>query len=421
MRISFLTYGCKVNRYETELIRQEILASGFQAEEDADKADCVIINTCTVTGKIDSEIRRKAAGLKEKGKKVIITGCLPKSSGARDYVSSADLIVQNEDKFNLSSYYPVLGKFDYHESVTGLSDFSGRSRAYAKAVTGCNRFCSYCEVPHVRGSVIISRPEADILAEIRVLSHKGFREIVLTGVNLGLYGTDTGHRLSELLKRACHEIDGCRLRLSSIGPRETTNELIDAVKEGAAEGKICPHFHMSLQSGDPGILMAMKRNYTPDIFMERLNRITQSMPLCGITTDIIAGFPGETDVQHKNTLEFIQKAPLSRLHVFPYSDRPDTEASAMEGKLPDSIKKKRVREIMELGSLKELEFAKANSGRILKVLVENDSDKGMLTGYTENYLKVVFEGDSALAGELADVIITEPGSRESKAIPAKKA
>ncbi len=419
MKICFLTYGCKVNRYETELIRQEMTASGFTAEEEADKADCVIINTCTVTGKIDSEIRRKTAALKEKGKKVIITGCLTKSSGFEDFVKSADLVIPNEDKFKFTSYYPVLGEFKFSENIFGLSDFSGRSRAYAKAVTGCNRFCSYCEVPHVRGSVITSRPENEILAEIRVLSHKGFREIVLTGVNLGLYGYDTGHKLSELLKRAMDEIKDGRLRLSSIGPKETTDELIATVKEGAQEGKICPHFHMSLQSGDAKILAAMRRNYTPEIFMDRVEKIISSIPFCGITTDIIAGFPGETEAQHKNTLKFIGKAPFSRLHVFPYSDRPDTESSRMKNKISEDIKKRRAKEIAELGMEKELEFARKNEGRLLKVLAENSGKKGELTGYTENYLKVIFEGDEKFTGEIVKVFIKEPGKRESKAVMAE--
>lgn len=399
MKFNFLTYGCKVNRYETELIRQELLKRGVTEGGDA---DCYLINTCTVTGKIDNEILRKVKQLKAAGKTVIVTGCLASAAGIEKLKKYADFIIPNADKFKPSAY-PVLVDRLTGEADSVLTGFSGRSRAFAKLESGCNRFCAYCEVPYVRGSAIASRDALQVVEEVKALTDNGFSEIVLTGVNLGLYGAEKNDKnaLARLVEKLI-TIEGLgRLRLSSIGPNETTGELIDAV--AGSGGKVCPHFHMSLQSGDEAVLRRMNRNYTAKEFEEKTGVILSKLPLCALTTDIIAGFPGETAKEHKNTLAFVSRVAFTRLHVFPYSDRPDTKASKMQGKLDEAVKKERVKELIALGKEKEKEFISKNLGLSRGVLVEEEGDGEYMTGYTDNYIKVLFEGKKEMAGKLQEV------------------
>ncbi len=406
MKIAFLTYGCKANRYETEVIRQKLLDCGMTEDKDA---DIYVINTCTVTAKIDKEIMRKARALKKNGKaRVVLTGCLPerKDSPYLGLEKYADLIIPNSRKFDISSYnLPDLKLQPEKDNKTVLRQFSGRDKAFVKIEDGCDNFCAYCEVPYVRGGSVKSRDINEIRIEVEALSNAGYGEIILTGINLGYFGKEKKQKdaLLNLLKELA-EIEGLgRLRLSSMGPREVNRELIDFT--AASNGKICPHLHLSLQSGDEKVLKSMNRNYTLKEYKDTMDYALSVMPDMAITTDVIAGFPGETEKEHKNTCKFIENNGFTRLHVFPYSDRPDTKASQMPGKLGGEIKKRRVKELIEIGKQKEREFAERNTGVKRIALVESGEKSGFMAGYTENYIRVLFKAPADAVGRLVPVVI----------------
>ncbi|MBP7792060.1 MAG: tRNA (N(6)-L-threonylcarbamoyladenosine(37)-C(2))-methylthiotransferase MtaB [Candidatus Goldbacteria bacterium] len=402
MKIALHTYGCKVNSYESEVIRQQIKNSNLEMSDE--DADVHIINTCTVTKKIDKEIFRKIKQLKKNGKKVILTGCLVERTDkeAEDIFSFADEIISNDKKFRMDG---IIGSKCSNDVI--LSDFSGKDRAYIKVEDGCDNYCSYCEVPYVRGDVIKSREINDVKKEFINLVNAGFNEIVLTGVNLGFYGKESNgeKNLHKLLLNLSGINNDVRIRMSSIGPKELSDDVINLIAE--SDGKICPHVHLPLQSGDEKILRLMNRNYSLKECEEKIEKIISKIPLCAITTDVIAGFPGEGEMEFKNTYEFIKNNPFSRLHVFPFSKRPDTAASEMREQVDDETKKHRVNKLLRLGKMKEKEFAEKNSGLIRKVLVEKDRKDGKLSGYTDNYIRVKFDAGYDLTGKLAGVKLME--------------
>ncbi len=410
MKIKFLTYGCKANQYETEVIRQNI---GSEDRESRGGPETYIINSCTVTAKIDSEIRKKIRNLKKRGKKVILTGCLTGRKGASEITSLADAVIGNRDKFDFSKYLLPFTRGEAGEFL--LKKFTGRTRAFVKVQGGCDRYCSYCVVPFVRGNVLKSRPVDEAAREISLLADNGYKEIVITGVNLGLYGKEKGDRggLLKLLKKAAALKREFRLRLSSIGPAELHNDIIDFA--AGSGGKICPHFHMSLQSADPVMLKKMNRNYTPDKFEKKAAYITSEIKGAGLTTDVIAGFPGEGDKEFRNTLEAIKSLPLSRLHVFPYSGRPGTAAAAMENKVPETVKKERVKELIKLGREKEKEFINRNAGEERVMLVQEGDKGGRLYGYTENYIYTSIKSVKGVENKFLRVKILKAGKKEAEA------
>ncbi len=395
------TYGCKVNSYETEVIRQQIKNIDFKEFKGA---DIHIINTCTVTKKIDREIFRKIKQLKKGGGKVILTGCLVerKDREAMDILSLADKVIANNEKFKLGN---LINRTIDNKPV--LYGFSGRDRAFIKIEDGCNNYCSYCEVPFVRGNIIKSREINDVKQEFINLIEAGFNEVVLTGVNLGFYGREKNecNGLYQLLNELLEIKSQTRIRLSSIGPKELSDDIINLIAESG--GRICPHIHLSLQSGDEKILKLMNRNYSLNEYGEKVKKIISKIPLCGITTDIIAGFPGETEREFQNTFNFIKELPFSRLHIFPFSKRPDTAASKMKNQVKEDIKKQRVKRLINLGKIKEMEFAGKNTGLTRQVLVESEKKDGSLTGYTDNYIRVKFNSADELTGKLVDIKLIE--------------
>ena len=411
MKISFSTYGCKVNQYETELIKQMFLKTGgFTEAAGFMEADICLINTCTVTGRIDTEIAKKIRQIRANSKcRVILTGCLVQRKDAGEISKLADWIIPNENKFMLSSYPAevISAPSAVYESI--LEGFSGRNKAFVKVEDGCDRFCAYCTVPLVRGDRIKSREHSEIIEEIKKLASAGFKEIILTGVNLGLFGKEKNNAdaLYEVLCAAIKETAGTRFRLSSISPVDLNNNVIDLA--AANPERICPHFHLSMQSGDDKVLKRMNRNYGTDIYRKKVDYIIQRMPFAGINTDVIAGFPGETAGEFENTVGFIKEIPFSRLHVFPYSDRPNTKAAVMEGKIEDKVKKERVKILIKIADEKEAGFAEKNRGRLLNALVEEGSNEESLFGYTENYIRVILKKDEkskACINNIAPVKIT---------------
>ena len=421
MKISFSTYGCKVNQYETELIKQMFLKTGgFTEAAGFMEADICLINTCTVTGKIDTEIARKLRQIKANSKcKVILTGCLVQRKDAGEISKLADWIIPNENKFMLSSYPPevISAPNAVYESV--LEGFSGRNKAFVKVEDGCDRFCAYCTVPLVRGHRIKSREQKEIIDEIKKLSSAGFKEIILTGVNLGLFGKEKNNAdaLYDVLSAAINETSGTRLRLSSISPVDLSGRVIDLA--AANPERICPHFHLSMQSGDDAVLKRMNRNYNTDIYRKKVAYIMDRMPFAGVNTDVIAGFPGETLKEFENTVEFIKETPFSRLHVFPYSDRPNTKAAAMEGKIEDKVKKERVKVLMNIADEKEKLFAEKNFNRVLCALVEEGSSEERLFGYTENYIRVILKKDEKSKACINNIVPVKITNIENENIHAE--
>ncbi|MCE5299505.1 MAG: tRNA (N(6)-L-threonylcarbamoyladenosine(37)-C(2))-methylthiotransferase MtaB [Spirochaetia bacterium] len=407
MKVSFHTYGCKVNRYETELLRQAFVRNGAQDVPEEEAQYC-LINSCTVTAKIDSEILKKARALKERGhKKVIFTGCLSSRGASGELKKYLDWIIPNTEKFRVKSY-PAELNLEGLEFDEVLNGFSGRSRAFLKIEDGCDSFCAYCAVPYARGSTIRSRNPEDVLHEAANLKAAGFEEMVLTGVNLGYYGRDLNEpeALYKLLVSLAGAPGHTRFRLSSIGPLE----LHDCVIKLAAEypGKICPHFHLSMQSGDDKVLKLMNRKYTSSDYRDRVLAIKKLMPHAAITTDVIAGFPGEGTADFENTYEFIRSLPFTRIHVFPYSDREGTSASKMAGKVRDDVKKERVKRLIKLAEKKEMEFVAVNTGCRRVILLEEKEEDGYMEGYTENYIKVTVEANDSFRtkkGKLVPVTI----------------
>ncbi|PKL91970.1 MAG: tRNA (N(6)-L-threonylcarbamoyladenosine(37)-C(2))-methylthiotransferase MtaB [Candidatus Goldiibacteriota bacterium HGW-Goldbacteria-1] len=402
MKIGFITYGCKVNQYDTERIKKELLAAG---NEESPDPDVYIVNTCTVTDKIDRDTARQLRKLKAAGKKILLTGCIAARQCPEEIAASVDWFVPNSSKYDMALYPEELKTAGAKAPSFFIETFSEKNKAFVKVEDGCDRFCAYCEIPYVRGGKPVSRDEGQIINEIKALSKSGYREIILTGINLGRYGADKNEAgaLCGLLEKIRSLKLPLRIRLSSIGPLELGDDII---KFAAASGNfLCRHFHMSMQSGCDRILKAMNRRYDTAFYRGQVDKILTAMPDAGITTDIIAGFPGETDADHAETAAFLKSMPFTRVHVFPYSDRPDTQAFKMPGKVSDEIKKKRAKELSLIAAQKEAAFAESYIGKVLELLVESGDKGGFYFGYTDNYIRVKVEGAKEYVNEIVKVKI----------------
>ena len=428
MKVAFHTLGCKVNHYETEAIKEAFVSRGAEAVSEEEFADVYIINTCTVTNIADRKSRQFIRRAKRMNPDAVIavTGCY--AQVASDEIAAmpeVDLIVGNgrkseicglvmqkmqkaraeeqPDKGTASSedhpaedaghadvlVLPRSELTDYEDMGQVTSAGEGMIRAYLKIQDGCDRFCSYCLIPYARGPVR-SRPKDEIIDEIRGMLRNGFREIVLTGINTALYGTEDGAdcSLSELLTEIddMESPDGAdfRIRLSSLEPTVVDK---DNVEEIIRHKRLCHHLHLSVQSGSSSVLRSMNRHYSREEYLEIVRAIRDYDPLFGITTDIIVGFPGESQDDFNDSLDIVRQAGFGRTHVFRYSPRKGTAGAAMKDAVPESIKKERAAVLERLGSETAEDFIKANSGTVQTVLIEEWAD-GYATGYTGNYIKV---------------------------------
>ena len=400
-RFLIRTLGCKVNQYDSQVLRESLLDGGW--EESENDPTLVIINTCTVTGVSDEKSRKLIRKLHRRfpRARVIVTGCYaerdPHTLLQIDGVSS---VVPGRRKWQVLSVAeeeppPTLAPAFF----SGVTSLRGHSRAFLKIQDGCDNFCSYCIVPLVRGPVT-SRDPDDIVEEARRLIDSGFHEIVITGIHLGAYGKDWGKEsLPELIERLCAIPGAWRLRLSSIESAEVSDRLLDAL---ASSEKLCPHLHVPLQSGDDRILKLMNRNYARRDFLETIERIRKRLPDPGLTSDVLVGFPGESEAEFKNTCALCRDIAFSRLHVFPFSPREGTRAFSMPGRLPAEEIRRRVDELCALGKMLEQDFANRFTDRAVEVLVESKRDKqtGMLRGYTERYVRAMLDGPDDLKGKL---------------------
>lgn len=371
MRFAIATLGCKINQYESEWLREALINAGGEEQPfEAAAADLYIINSCIVTQRSAAENRKLARKVVDWGGRAILTGCQAKalSDDLGDVAAGIEVVAADA----LAEYLGI-------EPPRIVRQFAGHRRAFVKVQSGCDNFCSYCIVPFARG-VPVSRPVSEIVDEINALQTAGFREVVLCGINIGLYTGGLGALLRELLAAT----DIARLRISSIEPW-TLND--DFLRLFADEPRICRHLHLPLQSGSDAILAAMRRPYRRDYYQDKLQALMAIDPLMAIGTDVMVGFPGETEALFADGLAFIESLPLAYLHVFPYSRRPTTAAASFDGQVPEIIKKQRAQQLRQISASKRQRFEQSCLGMETELLVTG-SAAGVSWGPTSNYLKV---------------------------------
>ncbi len=391
-KISIYTLGCRLNFAESGEMAETFKKLGMEIVRFGEPADLVIINTCTVTDKADASCRNiiRKARKTNPNAKIAVVGCYAQlESGSIAKMDGVDIVLGTGEKHKILDYVEEQGQIvnidrnnEFWGASTSLSD--GHTRAFLKIQDGCNYMCSYCAIPFARGrakAISVS----DGVKKARSVVEQGFKELVLTGINIGEYESSTGERLIDLLDKIL-QIDGLeRLRISSIEVNTVTDILLSMAKENK---KFMPHFHIPLQSGDDTILKLMKRKYNVSQYTETILKIKEAIPNIGIGADVITGFPGETEEMFQNSYELMRSLPITHFHVFPYSMRKNTLAAKMEHQLPLSIRKSRAKELIKLGEDKLLNFSNEQIGKIKSVLFETLNSDGDNEGYTEEFLKV---------------------------------
>lgn len=410
MKFCIKTLGCKVNSYESEYMYSLFVKKGYVFDEDA---DVYVINTCTVTNMSDRKSRQVINSIRREHKDAIIVvcGCYSQNAYQTGRLSEldADIIIGNKDKSRivdyLEDYLKCKKRCEYFYDLRDV-DFEdmeiktkeNRTRAFVKIEDGCNNFCTYCIIPYVRGTVR-SKNHLSVIEEVKTLVDNGHKEIVLTGIHTGAYN-DNGYDFGDLLEDLVKVPGLYRLRISSI----EINELNDKVlKIFASSDVLVPHLHIPLQSGSEEVLKLMNRKYDKEFFLDKINYIRSIKKDVSITTDVIVGFPGETESMHRESMEFVKRSCLTKVHVFPYSDREGTVASKMSDKVHGNVKKERVRELLDISRELESEFYSKYYGKHMSVLFEEEKD-GYFTGHTANYIKVRVKGDYKVH-ELYDIIL----------------
>ena len=415
---NIITLGCKVNQYESEAVEELFLQKGY--EKAADNADIYVINTCTVTNMSDRKSRQMISRARRDNPEAVVAvmGCYSQVKPEEvASIEGVDIVLGSRNKENVVELCEDVlqnkGAIDKiispSESKTfeelQISNQTEMTRAYLKIQDGCNMYCSYCLIPYARGN-IVSRDISSIVEETKRLAKNNFKEIVLTGIHVSSYGKDfeDGSSLIDVIE-AVAKVDGIeRIRLSSMEPRYISIEFLERMK---ATGKACDHFHLSLQSGSDDVLKAMNRKYDRALYKEKVKEIRQVFPNAGITTDIIVGFPGETEENHKQTMGFVNEIKFSKTHLFKFSPREGTRAAKMADQIDGTSKKDRLHDLENIEETNRKEFLEKQIGNVLSVLVESKSDlEGYSGGYSTNYLKVNVKEDIP-ANSIIDVKITD--------------
>ncbi|NUM33253.1 MAG: tRNA (N(6)-L-threonylcarbamoyladenosine(37)-C(2))-methylthiotransferase MtaB [Candidatus Brocadiae bacterium] len=415
-KIAFVTLGCKVNQYETQIIRESFPPQFYGNAERHEEADIFIINTCTVTSRSDQKTRKIIRNLKKSYPNafIVITGCYAERSAEElESMPEVDLVVGNKDKQKIaekihgilhgSSPLPCLPKQEdfLHSSI---SEFHDHTRAFVKIQEGCESFCSYCIIPYVRGP-LKSKPKDIIIQESKNLIAQGTKEIVLVGIHLGQYGKEAGQAgLYPLLQDLANLEGDYRLRLTSIEIHEVTPLLIDFI---ASHPKMTPHLHIPLQSGEDSVLQRMNRKYTTQDFFNTCEMVRDKISYPAITTDVIVGFPGETQEQFEKTAKFCEKIGFSRMHIFPYADREGTVASQMGDKVSEEAKKRRVEMLTQIAQKSQTKYLEGFLGKTIRVLVEQQEKDRIFSGLDEHYVRVQFVGSQEQIGHFVSVKILE--------------
>ena len=417
MKAAFYTLGCKVNQYETEVLAAEFSKSGYEIVPPEEVADVYVINSCTVTATGDRKSRQILRRLRRRNPHAVIalTGCFPQAfpEEARS-LPEADVIRGTQNRLKLlDDIHTVMNsgvrivdilphaRGEQFEAMNAQR-FHERTRAFVKIEDGCDKYCAYCIIPKARGP-IRSKPPADLKTELARLSEEGYREVVLVGINLSSYGKEIGKTLTDAVELAC-AADGIeRVRLGSLEPELLTDEDIARL---AKQPKFCPQFHLSLQSGCTDTLRRMNRHYTAAEYAETVCKIRQAFENPSITTDIMVGFPGETEAEFAASLAFVRKIGFARAHVFAYSRRKGTRADRMEGQLSRSAKEERSAQMIAAAAETEAAFLQTQIGRTEPVLFETRTTDGFYEGYTPNYVSVRVQSDQKLSGQILPVRIT---------------
>ncbi|MBU5669944.1 tRNA (N(6)-L-threonylcarbamoyladenosine(37)-C(2))-methylthiotransferase MtaB [Peptoniphilus sp. MSJ-1] len=415
---SILTLGCKVNQYESEAMSELFEQRGYRQVENEEFSDVYIVNTCTVTNLSD----RKSRQFIRKSKRInpdsvlAVVGCYSQVSpdevkeiegvdvviGTTDRGRIVDLIETAKEENTKINIVKDLRNVREFANTTNF-DSNNRIRAYMKVQDGCNRFCTYCIIPFARGP-IRSRTIEDSVREAETLANSGFKEIVLTGIHIGSFGFDLGkERLIDLIEKIA-EVDGIeRIRLSSVEPNIITEEFM---QRALATKKLCDHFHLSLQSGSNNILKAMNRRYTREEYIEKTDIIKKYMPNAGLTTDIIVGFPGETEEDFMGSMNIVEEVGFSRIHVFKYSKRKNTKAAIMENQIDGNVKKDRSERLIAQGEKYRKIFLEENLNKPQEVLFEEEHGEDY-HGYTTNYIKIKTKSDIDLKNQIKNVKIID--------------
>lgn len=416
--------GCKVNAYETEAMQEMLENAGYEIVPFTEKADIYIINTCTVTNIADRKSRQMLHRARKQNPDAVIVaaGCYAQAQENEKHPVEpcVDIVIGNNRKKELLQ---ILEQYEQQRQKTKeiidinhtkeyeklhLTKTGEHTRAYIKVQDGCNQFCSYCIIPLARGRVR-SRAAEDVIKEVTILAEKGYKEIVLTGIHLSSYGLDLNREYSLLsLILAVHEIEGIeRIRLGSLEPRIITEEFVRTV---AALPKICPHFHLSLQSGCDATLKRMNRRYTSGEYYEKCVLLRKYFDNPALTTDVIVGFPGETEEEFAVSKAFVDKVDFYETHIFKYSRREGTKAATMEGQVPEPVKAKRSNEMLEMCAKKQKKYEESFLDKEVEVLIEEPvilNGRQMQSGHTREYLKVTLEGEESRQNELVKVILTK--------------
>lgn len=423
MKVAFSTLGCRVNVYESEAMAEKFIKEGYEVVDFSEKADVYVINTCTVTNMGDKKSRQIIGRARRLNEEAIIAvvGCY--SQIAPDEVSSidgVDVVLGTRNKGDIV-YWVNRAKSEKSKVVNvtenilknkvfeelKIEDYQDKTRAFLKIQDGCNRFCSYCLIPYARGAVCSKKPET-VIEEVKNLAKHGFKEIILSGIHTASYGVDLEEKVTLIdLLEEIEEIDGIeRVRIGSIDPTFFTEGIKDRLVKLK---KLCPHFHLSLQSGSNGTLKRMNRRYSKEEYKEIVDMLRGAIKDVSITTDIIVGFPGETEEEFKETYEFLKDISLTKMHIFKYSPRKGTKAAAMKDQIHGTKKEERSKKLIELNEKNEETFMKEMIGKTLEVLFEEkvSGEENIYTGYTPNYIKTICESNEDLIGQIKKVYIKE--------------
>ena len=422
MKVAFATLGCRVNMYESEAMAEKFIKNGYEVVEFDEMADVYVVNTCTVTNMSDKKSRQMLSRAKRKNPDSIIAavGCYTQIAPEKvKEIGDVDVILGTRNKGDIVYWVnrakeegktivevnDVLKNKKFEE--LNIEEYQDKTRAFLKIQDGCNNFCSYCLIPFARGAVCSKNPEI-IIDEVKKLAAHGFKEIILSGIDISSYGVDLegDWNLLTVLKKI-DEIDGItRVRIGSIGP-EFFNE--DRIEEIGNLKKLCPHFHLSLQSGCNETLKRMNRKYTTEEFENVVNLLRKYIKDISITTDIIVGFPGETTEEFDKTYEYLKRIELSKMHIFKYSPRTGTRAEKMENQVDGNIKEERSKALIKLNEINEKKFIDRFIGEDMEVLYEQqcNNKEGYYEGYTPNYIKVISESKEDLSGKIVNTKLIE--------------
>lgn len=407
--------GCKVNQYESEAIAELFAKKGYEVVDIEQKADIYVINTCTVTNFGDKKSRQLIRKVKRQNPDSIIAviGCYAQTAPQEiSKIEGVNLIIGTKDRKSIvelvENYTKEQGAVNFVTEISREREFeplsvqklAGRTRAYLKIQDGCSQFCSYCIIPYARGP-IRSRDPQEVLKEVNILAENGFQEIVLTGIHVASYGKDLKTiDLLGILKKV-HEVEKIkRIRFSSIEPNIITKQFMEEV---AKLPKVCNHFHLSLQSGCDKTLQAMNRKYTTEQYRQAVQLIKQHMPQAAITTDIIVGFPDETQEDFEKSFLFAKEMQFSKIHVFPFSPKKGTPAASMKEQIPNDIKTQRSKKLIQLGNEMTKGFLNSHIGQKMDILFERKLDENIFEGHTTNYIKVHVKSDKDLKNKILSV------------------